>query len=467
VNPSQLHPDVRVSDESQLLPPLFTAAFLRLALIFAGYSLTGTMVMMQGDTASYLEPGRNLLLHGAFFTAGHPEIDRTPGYPIFAMLTGMFFNDVLCSVIVQTIVSLLSLCLVHRIAANVFPDSRAAYIAAWLFALEPLSVLYTARLMPETLFTLFLLLTIERVLTFQRTGRLSSVALAAISLTLATFVRPVTYYLGFALAVALAFTSGKEWRFRWQAPMVLLLFIVPALAAWQVRNYVETGYGGFSSIVEKNLYFFQSAEVTAELEHEGLKARQNQLGYLDQADYIAAHPEQAQWTQSQRLHFMRTRSAEILKANAGLYLKTHFTGVGIVAFTPAASELMQLLDTYPKGDSMPQRILNEGILSSFQSVLLAHPLLICVMLLLEVFLLALYVFAVRGICNSAARPLAVLTLVSFALYFLLISGGAQAVGRYRMPIMPILCILAAGGLSSLRTKKMRGQSSPASALVTL
>jgi hypothetical protein len=101
---------------------------------------------------------------------------------------------------------------------------------------------------------------------------------------------------------------------------------------------------------------------------------------------------------------------------------------------------------------MPHRILNEGILKSAWRVILSHPTVTIAMALLEAFLLFLYVFAIRGcLSQNRLRP-ALLTIVGVALYFLLISGGAQAVGRYRLPVMPELCILAAGGLTLAQKK---------------
>jgi hypothetical protein len=73
----------------------------------------------------------------------------------------------------------------------------------------------------------------------------------------------------------------------------------------------------------------------------------------------------------------------------------------------------------------------------------------------------LYLSAMRGCLGvDRIRP-AMLTLIGIALYFLLISGGAQAVGRYRLPLMPELCILAAGGLTLSRKRKLRSHNSPA------
>ena len=60
--------------ERRVGTPLLVAALLRIALMIAAFALTGATVMTQGDTASYLNPGRNLILHGSFATAGAPEI---------------------------------------------------------------------------------------------------------------------------------------------------------------------------------------------------------------------------------------------------------------------------------------------------------------------------------------------------------------------------------------------------------
>jgi 4-amino-4-deoxy-L-arabinose transferase-like glycosyltransferase len=438
--------------ERRVQAPLLAALSLRIALLVAAFALTGTAVMTQGDTTSYLNPGRNMILYGVFATAGAPEIDRTPGYPLFAEITGMAWDNVSLAVTAQIALSLISLLLVRRIADRIFPNRNAGIVAAWLYAIEPLSIVYMARLMPETLFVLLLLLAIGRILDFQSGGKLTVLALAGVSLAAATYVRPVSYYLVFPLAAGLAITAPKQRGLRWKAPLLLLLVALPLLAAWQLRNFAETGYSGFSSIVEKNLYFFQSAEVTAELQHISLESEQKNLGYPEDKYYPAAHPEQRSWSQSQRLRFMRTQAAKTLAAHPGLYLQTHLAGMGLVAFTPCATELLQLIGMYPSGDAMPHRILNEGILNSAWRVILSHPTVAITMALLEGFLLFLYVFAIRGcLSQNKLRP-ALLTIVGVALYFLLISGGAQAVGRYRLPVMPELCILAAGGLTLAQKK---------------
>lgn len=439
--------------------PMLVAVILRISLMLAAFVFTGTSVMTQGDTTSYLDPGRNLILHGVFAAAGWPEIDRTPGYPLFAELTGMLWDNVLLTAAAQIFISLASLLLIKKIADRIFSNDNAGIAAAWLYAIEPLSIVYTTRLMPETLFTFLLLLVMDRLLSFKQSRKISPIAVAGVLLAAATYVRPVSYYLVFPLAIGLAVIAGKQNKLRWKAPAMLLIATLPWLAVWQLRNRIETGYSGFSSIVEKNLYFFQSAEVTAELQHISLATQQKRLGYGDEADYLTVHPDQASWSRTQRLSFMHVQATKILRDHLSLYLKTHFKGVAVVAFTPCATELLQLLAAYPPADTMPHRILNQGIVTSIHQAFLAHPVVALTMLLLEVFLLILYAFAIRGFFAAMRNPMTWM-LIGIALYFLLISGGAQAVGRYRIPVMPELCILAAGGFA-LRAKKLRSHNSSA------
>ena len=454
--------------------PVIAATALRLALLAAALVRSGTGVIASGDTASYLEPGRNLLLHGRFWTAGAPEIDRTPGYPLFlavASLPGSAF-----AALAQVILSAFTVVLVWRLAHAVFGEERIALAASWIFAFEPVSVVYSVRLLSETLFLALFLLSMERLAVFLRERSLRELAAAGIWLAAATYVRPVSYYLPMALAVGsiavLARIPGLPPQrqrpiagdpgmppqrhrpvagdpgMRWKAPAVLLLSVLPWLAAWQLRNWLETGFGGFSSVAIGNLYFYQAAEVTARVEHRPFASVQDDYGYAGVHAYIARHPEQAGWSQSQRLAFMEAAAGRVLRAHPGALLSVQLEGSAMVAFTPCAADLLKLLGAYPRDDEMPRRIVHEGLAQAAPRLVQAHPWQAAAMAALEAMLLGLYFFAARGALFGHARRDALWLLLGISLYFIAVSGGAQAVGRYRLPVMPIVCIFAAAGLRS-------------------
>jgi hypothetical protein len=84
-------------------------------------------------------------------------------------------------------------------------------------------------------------------------------------------------------------------------------FVVVSLgltSLWQVRNKVETGYSGFSSISSINLYFYSAASVLAVKQHVPWIEMQNRLGYQDKRVYFQLHPEQNSWPLAKRLKFM-------------------------------------------------------------------------------------------------------------------------------------------------------------------
>jgi hypothetical protein len=411
-------------------------------LLSAALVLSGSGVIASGDTASYLEPGRNLLLHGRFITGALPEIDRTPGYPLFLALFSL--TGPATAALAQVLLSAFTVLLVWRLARVVFAEERVALLAAWLFAFEPVSVIYSVRLLPETLFLALLLLSLERLAVFLRDRSLWALAQAGLWLAAATFVRPVSYYLQTALALGLFVVLARVPGFRWKAPAVLLLSALPWLAAWQLRNQIETGFGGFSSIVARNLYFYQAAEVEARAQHRPFIEVQSGLGYPDEQSYRMRHPEQTGWNQARRVDFMRSEAARVLRADPGTSLKVQLEGSVVVAFTPCAAELLRLLGVYPADG--PQRVLNQGPLRSAIRLEQAHPGPAVLMATLEVVLLGLYLLAARGAHSGCARREVMWLLLGVSLYFLAVSGGAQAVGRYRLPVMPIVCIFAAAGL---------------------
>jgi hypothetical protein len=420
------------------------AAAVRLALLAATLVRTGTSVIVSGDTASYLEPGRNLLLHGSFVTGALPEIDRTPGYPLFlaiASLPGPAF-----AALAQVFLSVFTVLLVWRLARAVLGDDRVALLAAWLFAFEPVSVIYSVRLLAETLFLALLLLSLERLAVFLRDRRLRELIVAGLWLAAATFVRPVSYYLPVALALGLFAVLARVPGLRWKAPAVLLLSVLPWLAAWQARNWLETGFGSFTSVVVQNLYFYQAAEVTARVEHRPFDEVQNDFGYADEQAYVARHPEQAGWSQARRLAFIKSEASRVLRAHPGAYLSVQLEGSALVAFTPCAADLLRLLRAYPEDGATPKRVVHEGLARAGVRLVQAHPWMAAAMAALEAVLLVLYLLAARGMLRCGARNCCLWLLLGVALYFIAVSGGTQAVGRYRLPVMPIVCILAAAGV---------------------
>jgi hypothetical protein len=76
----------------------------------------------------------------------------------------------------------------------------------------------------------------------------------------------------------------------------------------------------------------------------------------------------------------------------------------------------------------------------------------------SIVLLGLYGFAVRGIFCRGADKACLWLLLGTSLYLLAVTGAAAEPGgnsRYRLPVMPAVCILAAAGLPRAKTGARR------------
>jgi hypothetical protein len=451
----------------RLVGPLIAASVIRLALMALLIARNGTSALVLGDTNSYLEPGRNLLLHGRFFADGVPDLLRTPGYPIFLALTSL--AGLPAAAVANLILSVFCVFLVWRLGRAVFDDDHIALRAAWIFALEPISVLFSFVLLSETLFLALLLLSLERLAVFLRGRGLRVLATAGLSLAAANFVRPVTYYMPFALALELFLLLARVPGLRWKAPAVLLISVLPWVAAWQTRNWVETGYRGFSSVREVNLYFFDVPDITARVEHRKFTDVQKESGYLQFTrdsgqdylfrPYFALHPEQAGWTQGQRLAFMRTEAFRVIRAHPGVYLRSRITQLFVDVFEPGAAVFDVLL--FP-GDPrhVGGLIMEQGLVRGAILLAKTHPWVAVEKAALAVVMLGLYLFALRGVFlavrgafRGGMQNRCLWMLLGTSLYFLAVAAGAGGGGtsRFRVPIMPVVCILAAAGIRRAKT----------------
>ena len=449
----------------RLAGPLIAAAVVRLTLLAVVLARAGTSALINTDTNSYLIPGRNLLLHGSFVADGSPDLLRTPGYALFLAVTSL--AGLPAAALANVILSVFCVLLVWKLGRAVFDDGRIALGAAWIFAFEPIAVVNSVLLISETLFLALFLLSLERFAAFLRGRSLRVLATAGLWLAAATFVRPVTYYLPVALSLGLFLVLVRVPGLRWKAPAVLLISVLPWLAAWQIRNWAETGYAGFSSISDVNLYFFIAPDVAARVEHRSYTDMRNELGYgcapgcgerfYLYPRYLAFHPEQAEWSQGQRLAFMHSSALSVIQAHYGVYLRLCFSHLLVALFSPGTGAFRNLLS--PEGfRRMSRLIAYMGPVSGEITLAKTYPWIAAEKAAFVAVLLGLYLLAARGIYRGEMHRACLWLLLGTSLYFFAVTaaaGGAGIAARYRLPVMPVVCVLAAAGF--LREEKVAQQ----------
>ena len=422
------------------------------------------------DTPSYLEPARSLAARGEFSRDGQPELIRTPGYPLL-LTAGVAAGHVeLVTVALQAICSLITVAVVYRLTRS-FTGSRAmAVIAGLLLAIEPLSVTYTCWMGSETLFTCLLMLTIAALVRYDRSGSLATLALAAMLLAAATFVRPISYYLPPVIAATLIGRSLWRAESRARCALAATMFLIVSctpLVAWQVRNWNVARYSGFSAISDWNLYFYQGASIVAAEKNQSLEATFTEMGNASgrfTEAFFRQHPELRGASQVEAFRFLRQWGTDIVRQHPLLYVKIHLRGLLPLLLNPGASDVLSLTNQLSDEDWHPHPI-NAGVLAIVRQMHQKSPLLMYLNLSLAAILGGMYLTAAHGLLSSVRRRSGSLIVLVLVLgYLVAISAGPTGVARLRHPIMPLVCILSAIGIAELfrwrQGRNRRGSSLP-------
>jgi hypothetical protein len=208
-----------------------------------------------------------------------------------------------------------------------------------------------------------------------------------------------------------------------------------------------------------NLYYLAASDVTAHLEHRSSLDVSKEMGFGDFTNnsgqgylfpsYLTLHPEQAGWSQTQRLAYLHAEAVRIIAAHPVVYLRTCFVALLKTVFYPSIYNLTR--PRYLQAPTYSTVIARQG-LAAWRLILaraLAKPWIIAENLVGCLFLLWLYVSAVRGISRCKLRDARIWLLLGTSIYIIVLSAlatGALPTPRLRLPIMPIVCIFAAAGL---------------------
>jgi len=234
------------------------------------------------DSVEYLDLARGLLDHG-LFGVDVPEVNRTPGYPLFCSL-GLAVGGWRGIIVLQVVLDVLTTAGVFflgRSLAGPVVGSRVGLVAAGVYAVSPLSVVLSCQVLTETLFLAVLVPSLWLAVTWLRGAGVSpastvpcakrnediqaprprhshavayggSVLLAVASVVL-MYIRPSAMVFVAAVTVAGLWLAVTCWRgdrragLRWLARLgIYLAVVVAATVPWCLRNERAAGYMGLA-----------------------------------------------------------------------------------------------------------------------------------------------------------------------------------------------------------------------------
>jgi hypothetical protein len=401
---------------------------------------------MANDTSSYMAPAASLWAQGSFSAGTTPEIFRTPVYPALLALGMAMGEPVLAILGIQVLLSLATVALVYHMTRRLGGGERAAAAGALVFALEPLSILFGAKILTETTFTALLMGHVVALAAALDRPRWGAVLLAGLLLAAATLTRPV------ALGLPLVELPLLLWCWRGLGKRALgfgLAFALAALAptaAWGARNMTVAGYPGLASVADHNLYYYRACAIEAKLQGRGFYEVMEDW----RRSYDQRHPGQAGWTEGQRALAMREEAMAVIGLHPDIYAAQCLQGLVRTLALSSVVDGLRTLRVYPEAGGMIGRLVDGGYLAAIRYAWGAHPLALVLTILFSLLLALEYLAVGLGLRRSFGQgpvPRAAALLLIVAAGILLVAGaGADSEPRFRHPVMALVAPLVGVGV---------------------
>ncbi|MEW6406214.1 MAG: glycosyltransferase family 39 protein [Chloroflexota bacterium] len=432
-----------------------------LAVKFAILFQSDSSQWAANDTTSYINSARALLQTGTFSISPEnpePQTIRTPGYPIFlAFIYGLVGENQMAVLAAQILFSLGTIAITYWIGTKLW-NSKIGFASALLLALDMNSIGFSLLLLTETLFTFFLcaflavvvfLLDLGAPLAENRKRHLNAAFLAGLFLSVATHIRPITYYLIPLVLVAwLILGFIKKWdRLAWIASW--LAFFVPILVlicGWQVRNSLQTASPQFSAIESVNMINYRAAMVIAE--RDGI-SRDEAIHQITEECNLNQNPG---WNET-----WRRVGIGILLENPQIFIKQYARSLADIFIGPGSETLanlvgMEIKTSSPLGDLV--RLLPGNYAERW---IYPHPVYFSVFVISMLHMLLIYFGTILWLAQLLFKRSIVIWpavfLFGVAVYLALVSAGPEAYYRFRVPMTPMLVLLAASAMAGLFAKK--------------
>lgn len=410
-------------------------------LLFAFYyTEKDYSIFYKPDSGSYISSAKGLYETFKFQSNDEIEIRRTPGYPIFLALGFLTNYFELFIIIIQIIITSFISILIYKIAHLLFNNETVSFIAAFFYAFEPISILYSTKILTETLFSLFLILSLYYIIKYFKIQRIKYLYFSIFYIILTVYIRPISYYL--TLYVFSIFVIYK-YLYKTQLKHIIICFCISIclLNIWKFRNKYYTGYYTFSTIQNVNLYLYIAASI---------------IGYKEQIPFTKIKSDfqnelnEMNLNKIQEYEYMNKKAKEIIFNNIYVFSKIHFEGIFRIIYDPGATEFLRMLNQYPKDAGLLSYATNQGIIKTIFYVMKNRPLLFWTnFIFMFLWFFYLFCFIIAFLHKKIILKKDVIFSLLIIGYFLFLSGGPQAYSRFRHPIMPIMCIFCGFGLNSI------------------
>lgn len=414
---------------------LFCAAFAVVAGAWLAWWWRDLPTLLHMDSLGYYKSAVNLARHGVFSEASAPDLHpisfRTPGYPAFL---AVFFFVFGAGAYIPAILNLILLGAtgigVARLARKLGASEPVAWLAAALVSMHPMSLYWAVQVYTDTLFVALLVWALVGVIEGIRAPVSGCWLIAgAACAALLPLVRPLGIYLLPLFGIPLI--AGNLGVRRW-LPLVVVLAL--PTGAWMARNRAQFGEFYFCEIGAWNLRYAHMNAVIAE--EENLNYSEMWANTFKETYPLIYRPQVSPGTLAKQ---WQSDAIAIARKHPGATVRIALRNLRPL-FAPGVTDWGVHKGMPYDGVTKPNLA---ALIGLFEGALL----------------LAAGVLAIRAATlkrGGERRALLYVAVVCGALIALSLPAGYMTAPRFRLPIWPLIVVIAAAGFAPRVTSEPGG-----------
>ena len=397
------------------------------------------------DAPDYINPSVNWLAGNGFsqqleepFT---PDTRRTPAYPALLIL-GMSISStqwIAIVTLIQILINLATILILYRLALK-FVDEKQAFWAACLLGFSLGHICYSVLIMSDILFGFTILLTIYGLYEYRDKPSWKMAVMIGLFLGLSTLTRPVSAPLHLILLPFIVLAVPRQWKAGLVHALLMLIVSVSVLTPWLLRNEQILGYKTVSTVPMRNMYVYNASMVTAY--KEGRPPIEVQEEYSEEVVREVAKMQDP--SQGALFELYDKKGKELIFDNFGLYTLLHLKS-SMVSFFPNVNDLLELTGVVQGSRGTLSVVQEEGIMAGIQYYFGGDYWLKFLILPFVILLALTYLLALFGIWSLLKKGRWSFLLLGGLVFYFLVVSGPVAVPRFRIPVQPLICMLAVMG----------------------
>ncbi len=376
----------------------------------------------------------------------HSDTFRTPLYPTFMagvyLITGIKPYMV---ILFQIFISLISVVFVYRISMLLFNKMEIAKLATLLFALDIHSAFVANQLLTDTLFVVLFLASTFYFIKGIKTGKLKFILGGAYFMALACLTRPVVlFYPSVILILFLLTKQSFGWKFK--ALGIYLLIFFSIVGTWAYRNYELYNHFKLTTEDGSGMLMYYAAYAEARTSHQNIDSVR--VKYQKVADSMGFRNEKDIFRQSD---IYKSIALNYFKNNKVAYIKTHLLG-GVNMFFAIGNVGMAKLFGWDedKHEETFAEISTNRILGNFTNHKREAVLGIFILLIMALEYFGV-LFCIIPLWKN--KEYIFLTLLLLTIGYFTAVTGVVGTYRYKLAVVPIICIAAGYGYEKLVNRK--------------